>query len=81
MTRDEMRSLVHEAITDILPSVAPERITDAAHLRDLGADSVDRVEIIISLQDRLGIDRPMAEFSDIPDIGALVGFLWKVRQQ
>ncbi|MFB6780707.1 acyl carrier protein [Streptomyces sp. NPDC056352] len=81
MTRDEMRSLVHEAITDILPSVVPERITDAAHLRDLGADSVDRVEIIISLQDRLGIDRPMAEFGDIPDIGALVGFLWKVRQQ
>ena len=80
MTRDEIERLVHESINDILPSVEPAQITAAAHLRDLGADSVDRVEIIISLLDRLGLDQPMAAFSDIPDIGALVDFLWRVRQ-
>lgn len=80
MNRDEVEEIVHEAITDILPTVDPARITAATHLRELGADSVDRVEIIISTLDRLALDQPMGAFSDIPDIGALVDFLWKVSQ-
>jgi polyketide biosynthesis acyl carrier protein len=81
VTRDEIEGIVHEAITGILPSVEPARIAATAHLQELGADSVDRVEIIISVLDRLGLDHPMSAFSDIPDIGELVDFLWKVRQR
>jgi len=43
-----------------------EAIAGDKSLKDHGADSVDRVEIILSIMNRLGIDEPMSNFSGIP---------------
>ncbi len=66
---------LRQVIRSILPALAPEEITGDKHLRDLGADSVDRVEIILGVTARLGIDEPMSNFSAIPDIDGLVDHL------
>ncbi|MEU3825478.1 acyl carrier protein [Streptomyces sp. SID486] len=73
--RQRMTALVHEVVAQILPGLSADRITGDRHLRDLGADSVDRVEIILGLLQRLGLDTPMSRFSDVPDIDALVDVL------
>ncbi|WP_432248698.1 acyl carrier protein [Streptomyces sanyensis] len=73
--RDEADRALREVIAGILPALPPQEVVHTRHLKDLGADSVDRVEIIAGVTARLGLDVPMGRFSDIPDIGALVGFL------
>lgn len=73
--------LVREVVRGILPGVPEELIGGNRHLKDLGADSVDRVEIIGTLVERTGISTPMSEFSDIPDIEALVDFLCQEQQR
>ncbi|MEV6118583.1 phosphopantetheine-binding protein [Streptomyces sp. NPDC052109] len=73
--RKRMTALVHEVVAQILPGLPADRITGDKHLKDLGADSVDRVEIILGLLQRLGLDAPMSRFSDVRDIDALVEVL------
>lgn len=77
--RAEVERLTYAVIGDLLPAVPQEAITADKHLRDLGADSVDRVEIILALTDRLAITAPLAGFSDLPTIAALVDRLVELR--
>ncbi|RKT17078.1 polyketide biosynthesis acyl carrier protein [Streptomyces sp. 1114.5] len=73
--RARTAALVREVVGQILPGLSPEEITGDKHLKQLGADSVDRVEIILGLMDRLRVDEPMSSFSDLRDIDALIDFL------
>jgi polyketide biosynthesis acyl carrier protein len=75
VSREAIENVVREVIITILPSVPPDAVVGNKHLRDLGADSVDRVEIILMLLDRLHLDEPMSSFSSLPDTDALVTFL------
>lgn len=68
---------VIEAVTEIVPTVDPAEVVGHRHLRDLGADSVERVEIILSVLDRLGLDEPLSSFSDLPHVEAMVDFLYE----
>ena len=70
-----MADLVRDTVARILPGVPRGDMTGDRHLKDLGADSVDRVEIILALIERLGLDEPMSSFSELPDLDALVDFL------
>ncbi len=80
LTRDNVSNVVHQVISEILPSVKRPQMTSRRHLKELGADSIDRVEIISLVIDRLGVTQPMSAFSDLPDIGSLIDFLWMVTQ-
>ncbi len=73
--RDRIWTVVYEVLGTILPGVPRDEISADKHLKDLGADSVDRVEIIMLLVDRLRLDEPMSSFSELPDLRALVDFL------
>jgi polyketide biosynthesis acyl carrier protein len=73
--RATVARVVTEAVTEIVPTVDPAEVVGHRHLRDLGADSVDRVEIILAVLDRLGVGEPLSSFSDLPHVEALVDFL------
>jgi polyketide biosynthesis acyl carrier protein len=75
VSREAVDLAVRETIAVVLPSLPAGAIEGNKHLRDLGADSVDRVEIILMLLDRLHIDEPMSSLSQLSDIDALVTFL------
>lgn len=75
VNREAVERVVREVLAVILPSVPADAITGEKHLKDLGADSVDRVEIILMLLDRLQIDEPMSTFSQVPNIDGLVTLL------
>jgi polyketide biosynthesis acyl carrier protein len=72
---ERVRLVLLDVLTEILPHLPGEEVSDDKSLRDLGADSVDRVEIISELTRRLGRDDPLSEFAEIPDLGALVAHL------
>ena len=79
-SREAIARAVREVIVTVLPAVAPHTIQGHEHLQDLGADSVDRVEIVLMLLDRLQLDEPMASFNKLPDINALTTFLYERTQ-
>ena len=68
---------VREVIATVLPSVPASAIEGSKHLRDYGADSVDRVEIILMLLERFELDEPMSSFSQLPDVDSLAAFLYE----
>jgi polyketide biosynthesis acyl carrier protein len=78
-TRERVTKTVHDAIIEILPGLDPDAIDHGRHLKDLGADSVERVEIILMIIDRLGVRRPLSDFSDVPTVGALIDDLCRAE--
>lgn len=75
--RAQVEQMVRAVIREILPDLPAADITAEKSLRDLGADSVDRVEIISLLLHRLASEEPISSFADVPDIGALIDYLSK----
>jgi polyketide biosynthesis acyl carrier protein len=73
--RARVEAVVHDVVAEILPGVPRSEITGDKHPAQLGADSVDRVEIVLTLLDRLGVDAPMARFDGLRDLDALVDLL------
>ena len=56
--------------------VAPERVTmDAQIKRDLGADSVDILQLLMRLEDDYGITIPDQELAKFETVGDVVNFL------
>jgi polyketide biosynthesis acyl carrier protein len=75
VSREAVELVVRDVIAVVLPSLSATAIPADKHLRDLGADSVDRVEIVLMLLDRLNLDEPMSSFNRLPNVEALVTFL------
>lgn len=74
-TEAVVRDAVVEVVTEILPNLSAADIRPDRNLAELGADSVDRVEILAMLTHRLGRSDEVSAFADLPDIGALVTHL------
>jgi len=66
---------VKEIIIDQL-GVEEDLITmEASFIEDLGADSLDIVELIMSMEDEFGIDIPDTEAEKISTVGSAVEYI------
>jgi len=69
---------VEKCLRDIVAEklkVSPERVTSEANfIDDLGADSLDTVDMILSLESRLGKHIPETEADRMKTFGDLVDF-------
>jgi polyketide biosynthesis acyl carrier protein len=74
---DLVRRAVHESIREVLPHLADTLLSDEDSLLELGADSVDRVEIMLGTLQRLGLGLPASDLAPLADLGELVDFLTK----
>lgn len=61
-----------EAIADVLDIDASDVTEDSRFLEDLGADSLDMMEIIMNLEEALNISIPVEAASDIKTVGDAV---------
>ncbi len=75
MEQDEVFKVVRKNVLDILPDVQPEQVTMAVALKDLGANSLDRVDVATMSMEDLGIVMPMMMLADVENIGDLVRVL------
>ena len=61
--------------------IAPERVTlDAQIKRDLGADSVDILQLLMRLEDDYGVVIPDQELAKFETVGDVVQFLDSLKK-
>jgi acyl carrier protein len=75
--------MLFETVRDNLAKqfeIDPETITeDTSIIDDLGADSLDVVELIMSLEDSFGITISDDEAAKLTSVGAIVDYLEKLQ--
>ncbi len=71
MTIDKIKSILAEQLDVDAETLTME--TDIA--KDLNADSLDVVEILMSLEDEFSVEIPDEEIENIKTIGDLVGYI------
>ena len=75
----EFREKMFEQVKEILARqlrVSPDKVTmDAQIKRDLGADSVDILQLLMRLEDDYGIVIPDQELAKFETVGDVVNFL------
>ena len=69
--------LVKEIICEVLPDLDQAQIVPNKSLLELGANSVDRVEVVTMSMERLDLTVPLSKFANANNIGELVGVLCK----
>ena len=80
MTEPEIFDLVKRHIANVLLDVDVAAITPERSLTELGANSVDRVEISMGALEELGLDIPRVELNGVRNIGGLVSVLHRHLQ-
>ena len=71
---------VKEIITNEL-GVEPEKVTnDASFVDDLGADSLDTVELVMAFEEEFGIDIPDEDAEQMVTVGDAIAYLRKQSQ-
>ncbi|WP_297958227.1 phosphopantetheine-binding protein [uncultured Ruminococcus sp.] len=76
MDKDQIKSILFANIADIMDMDESE-INVQESLRDLGANSVDRMEIIVETMRKIGVKINMLEFANIKNIQEMVDFLYE----
>ncbi|MEE1281918.1 MAG: phosphopantetheine-binding protein [Acutalibacteraceae bacterium] len=72
MNREKLLELMKEAINYVMPEISVDDITYNDSLKDLGANSVDRTEILIILMEDANVRLPMVSFGNAKNIGDII---------
>ena len=71
--------VVRKHLLDIVPDIHPDDVLPQASMKELGANSLDMVEVVSCAMRELRVRVPRSELADLKDIGGLVDLL--ARQQ
>ena len=75
MTKEEILTKVKSVVSEKL-NVGEDQITgDAKFVEDLGADSLDQVELIMALEDEFDLKIPEEEAEKLTTIGSAVNYI------
>ena len=66
-------TLIAQNARDTVPHLEEQQISASDSLRDLGANSIDRSEIIMTTMQALAVKIPLIEFAKAENIGELAG--------
>ncbi len=76
MTKEEIFNVIQNNILEIMEKVTADDITIEKSLKDLGANSIDRMEIITMSMEELDIKIPLIEFAKVKNIHELIDLLF-----
>jgi polyketide biosynthesis acyl carrier protein len=71
MEKDQVFQIIKKNIIEVVPELADREITLDDSLKLLGANSVDRAEILIQSMAALKIKAPLAEFAQAKNLSEL----------
>jgi polyketide biosynthesis acyl carrier protein len=75
MTCDQVFELIVQHTREILPELQGRTLQRSDRLQDLGANSLDRAEIVMAVLDSLSLQIPRVETFGPNNIGALAELL------
>ena len=75
MDQEGVFATVRSCTLDVLPELDPAAVRLDGTLTDLGANSIDRADIVTQAMERLGVSVPVSEFQQVHGIRSLVGLL------
>jgi acyl carrier protein len=78
MTKDKVLDVVRNHIIDTLDDIDEKDIDPTKSMKDLGANSLDIVEIVSCSMRELKVKVPRSELSKLTNITELVDLLYKV---
>ncbi|SMP07817.1 acyl carrier protein [Desulfurobacterium pacificum] len=74
---ENIEQKVREIVADRL-GVDPEEVTpEASFIEDLGADSLDTVELVMALEEEFGIEIPDEDAEKIQTVGDAIEYIQK----
>ena len=80
MTRDLILSTVQKYLVDAVDDLDPTTIDTSQSMKDLGANSLDIVEVVSRTMRELKIKVPRAELAKLSNIDGLVDLLYEVSR-
>ena len=70
---DDVKNIIVEQL-----HVTPEKVTDTAHfVDDLGADSLDIVELVMAFEEKFSVEIPDEDSQQLTTVGKAVEYLTK----
>jgi len=77
---DDIFELVQKITVEKLGVKTEEVTREARFSEDLGADSLDVVELVMSLEDECGVDIPDDDVSNLKSVGDVVDYITNRKQ-
>jgi acyl carrier protein len=81
MTRDHIFAIVRANIVNIVEGVAPDAISEDVSMRDLGADSLQIVEVVSRSMKELRLKVPRTDLSRASNLRDLVDLFEKAAAE
>jgi polyketide biosynthesis acyl carrier protein len=75
LTQLDVFQTVKKVTLEVLPFLPPEEVSIEKNLKDLGANSIDRMEVVTRSMESLGIKVPLMEFGKVKNLEGLVDVL------
>jgi polyketide biosynthesis acyl carrier protein len=75
-TKSEVFEVIQRNLREILPDLQSIVIDPQQSMRQLGANSLDRADVVLQSMEALGVRFPLNELAGVENIQGLVDFLY-----
>ena len=77
MAKEKVYEVVKNVIMEVIPDLKPEMISIDKSLKELGANSIDRMEVVTLSMEALQVKLPLMSFAAVSNIEGLVDVLFE----